>query len=83
MSLWDTLSGWISEEQHERAHVLIRAENVDRPYTAVPIVANQDYFRISVAQMYLKKKSAIFQTFYPAVHSLVQCPVRGQIGRAP
>jgi hypothetical protein len=83
MSLWDTFTGWLSEDQQERAHVQIRPDHVDRPFTPAPIVANQDYFRISVAQMYLKKKSQFFQSFFPAVHSLVQCTFAGKSVELP
>jgi hypothetical protein len=78
LSLWEKLTGWLSEDQHERAHVVIRPDHVENAFTPTPIVADSDYFRVSVAQMYLKKKSKLFQDYYPAVHSLVQCSFAGQ-----
>ena len=73
MSLWDTLTGWVSEDQIQRANVKIPTDHIDRAFTPKPIVANQDYFRITVAQLFLQKKSQFFQSVYPAVHSLVEC----------
>lgn len=83
MGLWDNLTGWLSEDQHERVHVAIDPGRVDTSFTATPVAADEHYFRISVAQMFLQKKSTAFQEFYPAVHSVVRCTFAGQSVELP
>src|SRR6266545_596457 len=83
MSLWQRITQLVSKDQHERANVPIRPDHADTAAVPVPAVANEHYFRISVAQMFLRKETRFFTSYYPAVHSLVQCSFGGQTVEIP
>jgi hypothetical protein len=83
MSLWEKLTGCLDVDQHERANVELLPDRVDPPYAPVSIQADRDYFRVSLAQMFLKSKSRLLQDYHPAVYSLVQCSFAEQSVEIP
>jgi hypothetical protein len=72
MALWEQLTGLFRRDaNHLAAHKL----GMDGP----PAVAGRHYFRVRLAEMFLRRSRDWFQDRYPAVSSLVRC----QFGTAP
>ena len=74
MSLWDTLTGWIDKDREQFTYVRIDPSHVEaeRPVVARSLEAGTHYIRLRLANMYLKKETQWFSSWYPAVHSVVR-----------
>lgn len=77
MSLWDQLKGLFNQAQAQMIHHPLPDERSDRPSDGAVAQAELHYFRFKIAQMFLKDKVKMLQTWYPAANSLVQCSFGG------
>src|SRR3712207_4007225 len=66
MSLWTTLNGWFRQD---RQQLLVEQLAAEGPTAQ----AGVHYFRVKLAEMFLRQRVDWCQTLYPAVHSLVSC----------
>ena len=65
------LISWLGGLFEKEAKTFTRIEWTDAGAPAA--AADQHYFRIVLAQMFLHRQERFFQTWYPAVHSTVTC----------
>jgi hypothetical protein len=73
MTLWNTLTNFLKPAQQQYIDQPIPADRVDRPVGTTAASAEAHYFRFKVAQMFLRDKAKLLQTWYPAVNSVIQC----------
>ena len=73
MSLLTTLTQFLQPAQQQYIDLPIAADRVNRTIGSTAAAAESHYFRFKVAQMFLKNKATVLQTWYPAVHSVIQC----------
>jgi hypothetical protein len=73
MSLLTKLTQLLKPAQQQYIDEPIPADRVNRPVGSTAAAAEAHYFRFKVAQMFLKNKATVLQTWYPAVHSVIQC----------
>jgi hypothetical protein len=71
MSWYDWLIGKINHPSRHLIYHQIEAARTDTATAIVPMEAGKHYFRLWLAEMYLKDDVKWFQEWYPAVHSLV------------
>src|SRR5438067_12505452 len=72
MSLWDYLTGLF---RRDAVHLVAPKIGMTGP----PAVAGRHYFRLRLAEMFLRHSRDWFKTQYPAVSSVVRC----QFGNTP
>lgn len=83
MSLWTTLTGFLKPAQVQYIDEPIPASRVNREMGSTAATSETHYFRFKVAQMFLKDKATVLQTWYPAVNSVVQCSFGGKTIELP
>jgi len=73
MSLWDTITGWVRHDASKFLYVSIDPDHVqDAQYGTEPMEAGRNYFRMWLSEMYLKRDRDWFNSWHPAVHSLIR-----------
>jgi hypothetical protein len=71
MALWDVLTELVRRDAQHLARIAIPFENgVPGPVETAPLKAGEGYFRLWVAEMYLRSDQQWFRSFYPVVQSL-------------
>jgi hypothetical protein len=73
MKLWDLIVQWWDKDREHLVLAPIDPAATDPAYTPVVAQAEVHYFRVILAEMFLSKQVAWFQSLYPAVHSLTRC----------
>jgi hypothetical protein len=72
MSLFDTLKQLFSKEALKYIYLPVPRDHVkDAQYADGALQAGKHYFRLWLAEMFLKKEVDWFRTWYPMAHSLV------------
>ncbi|HEY1295288.1 MAG TPA: hypothetical protein VGJ60_19590 [Chloroflexota bacterium] len=72
MTLWDSLKHLRDRDADKLLYVRIAPERVDRARDGQTVQAGRHYLRFRLVEMYLKKRVEWFQSWYPAVHSVVR-----------
>jgi hypothetical protein len=73
MPLLESLKGLFTKEAAKYVYLPIARDHVNDPkYAPEPLEAGKHYFRLWLAEMYLKKEVDWFKTWHPVVHSLVR-----------
>ena len=72
MSLLDVLTQRIDKDREWLTYTRIEPSRVDPPRPPESMKAGVHYFRLRLASMFLKKETAWFSSWYPAVHSIVR-----------
>ncbi len=71
MAFWDTLSGLWSTNRVHLIESPIPSARTDRRSPALELESEKTYFRVTLAQMFLRKQSQFLTDYYPAVYSAV------------
>lgn len=71
MSLLDWFNDKIKHPSQKYIYKALDPTHVNVSYEATPLEAGKHYFRLWLTEMYLKDDVEWFQSWYPAVHSLV------------
>jgi hypothetical protein len=82
MSAWDRIVNFIARDAEQLANGAIKEGRVSPSHAQNPnnrAHAEQHYFRVKLAHMFLKDKARFGQSLYPAVHSLVQTSFAGKV----
>jgi hypothetical protein len=73
MSLFEILTGLFTKESAKYAYYAIDREHVSGSnYSDESLQAGKHYFRLWLAEMYLKKERNWFKDWHPVVHSLIR-----------
>ncbi len=83
MSLWTWLKERVRTETKQYVHQRIDDKHVDHAPGTTAATADQHYFRLTLAQMFLRHERLWGQELYPAVHSIVRCSFAGQTVEVP
>ncbi len=84
MVLWEMISGWVKKDARKYIYVPIPPDHVkDAKSVGAPLEAGKHYFRIWLAELYLKREREWFKSWYPAVHSLVRFQFGTQVVEIP
>jgi hypothetical protein len=67
----DTVKEFFTKDRDKLVNTSINASHVDQVLNPQPLEAGRHYFRLRLAEMYLKKQVAGMKEWYPAVQSLV------------
>jgi hypothetical protein len=71
MSLWDVLSKVRGTTKEHLIEHRFDAAHTDRGGAAVKVESDRHYFRVTLAQMFLRQQSQFLTTYYPAAYSVV------------
>src|SRR5690348_3548722 len=84
MSLWDTLTQLVATTSPNYAFVPIRADHApDGSTSGKPLEAGASYFRLWLTQMVLAHNRTWFQSWQPAIHSVVRFDFGGKTVEIP
>ena len=70
--LWNWIVGWAHQNATHYLYVPIDKARTDETYDDSPLVADQDYFRLWLVEMFLSDKRSWFTDLFPAVHTNVK-----------
>jgi hypothetical protein len=73
--IWEN---WISGSATKQVAWNLPSTHVDNSRDYVPLAAGQHYIRVWLVEMFIRDKTKIFQTWYPAVHSRVKVNFGGE-----
>jgi hypothetical protein len=77
MSLFDTLSGMFTKDAQQLIELAVDPARTDRGGGG-DVIAEQHYFRIKLAQMFLRRQSQFFVAKYPMTYSSVTATFDGE-----
>jgi hypothetical protein len=72
MALWDTVMEWWRKDATKYHYAEIAPDHVHgMQYDPAPVHAGRDYFRLWLAEMFLRRDRDWFRSWHPAVHSVI------------
>jgi hypothetical protein len=77
MSLFDSLSGFFTKDAQQLIELAVDPARTDRG-GGEDVLAEQHYFRVKLAQMFLRKQSQFFVAKYPVAYSSVTATFDGE-----
>jgi hypothetical protein len=78
MSLWNSIHGLFTSARQQLTEHTVTAGHTDRGGDSVAGRSEQHYFRVKLAQMFLRRESAFFTTYYPLAYSTVSALFNGE-----
>jgi hypothetical protein len=78
MALWDALAGIFKTNREQFIEHEFDPQRTDRPGAPVRVEADKHYFRVTLAQMFLRNQSQFLTTYYPATYSVVTAQFGGK-----
>jgi hypothetical protein len=70
--LWQTIVNLVDKDADKLLLVEFGPGHVDQKLDPDPMDSGRDYFRLWLSEMFIRKEVKLFQTWYPAVHSMVR-----------
>jgi hypothetical protein len=70
--LWEGVKGWVNNNADHYVYAHIPKERTDREFDDSPLKAEASYFRLWLAEMFMRDSRKWFVDWWPAVHSSVQ-----------
>jgi hypothetical protein len=74
---------WSKDAEHMIAEEIPYSRTDRKAASGDVAKADQTYFRVKMAEMFLQRRNHVFATWYPAVHGLVQCRFADQTADIP
>lgn len=72
MAVFKFISDWFSREASHYVYTMIPADRTDVPIQATEVESGKHYFRLWLAEMFLRHDQKLFRTWSPVVHSVVR-----------